>query len=180
MAERHVTKLRQNSHRSHEERAAAVQVALNHELLLRVQRVVRRRRVGQTKIVHAIINRVVRQPPHHDRIRLEVSELRTAARVHFPKRVADTGGVQDVRVRAVGNRDGRVCVFGGGVVGVHQQNGRCRNANESEIRPTVVVRRAVARRVRRTHGIKIRLAGNQPRELHDVRSDKCVVRDGEI
>ena len=88
--ERRVAQLRQDTHRGHKERAAAVQVSLNHELLLSIQRIVGGRGVGQAIGVNSVVHLVIGYPPDDHRERLQVGELRITPRVHFPKSVTDT------------------------------------------------------------------------------------------
>ena len=120
---------REDAHRRHEEGAAAIQVILDHDLLLGVESVVGGGRVGKAIFIHAVVDDVINHPPHDDRERLQVGELGRAAFGDFPMSEAEAGGSQRIGVSAIGN-DGRTVHR---VVGIHQQDRWRGDGDETEI-----------------------------------------------
>ena len=152
-----IAQLAEDAHRGHAEGAAAIQVVLDHDLLLGAERVVRGCRVGKAVLIHAVVDDVIDHPPDDHREGLQVGELGRAALGDFPMREAEAGGGQGIGVGAVGN--------GGGtsdrIVGIDQQDRRRGNADEAEIGAGVVVGGGVSGGVRRDDIEVIGLAGNR-------------------
>ena len=152
-AEGNVPEPRKQFHRRDENRAATFHVVLQRRLLRRVQRVGRQR--------------VVIQPPDHHAEGSQIIRAGRPAVAHFPDFITQSGLIK--RVRVVGDRNFRRAELGVGRVGVHQQRRLRRHGDKAEPSAVVVVRRYVARLVRRNDEKLVSRFGQKIVQLHLVR-----------
>ena len=121
--------------------------------------------------------RVVIQPPDHHAEGSQIIRAGRPAVAHFPDFITQSGLIK--RVRVVGDRNFRRAELGVGRVGVHQQRRLRRHGDKAEPSAVVVVRRYVARLVRRNDEKLVSRFGQKIVQLHLVRGLQNGVRQRE-
>ena len=149
-------------------------------MLTGTERVVGGGGIGQAVGIHAIIDNVIRYAPDDHGEGLEVGELRITARIHFPKAVGDAGGGEDVGVGTVRDDGGTIGILGGGVVGIHEQDGGGGDAGEIVIGAGVIVGGDIAGGIGGADQIVIGFAGDETGQFDHVTGDERKIGDAEV